>query len=81
MRLGNYKEACAVFRELLKIAPNNTQPYFEIAKCFDKLGNKTEAQRYYRKFLQTNPTSPQKQYAKNRMTKFKSQKNNYLSLV
>ncbi len=83
MKLGRYREACKVLIDLIKIAPNNAQAYLGIATCLEKTGNKTDAQRYYRKFIHQKPQLNQAHFAKTRLQNLK-QKNehcDYLSLV
>jgi len=83
MKQERYNEAFNVLISLIKIHPDYSSAYLGIATCLDKMGKQTEAQRYYRKFLQKKPLDNQAQFAKNRMEKLKSVKKrqNYLSLV
>ena len=64
MKIGKYKEASHILNEQIKRNPNDTTAFAGIGVCFDKLGKKSDAQRYYRKFLQTNPLSAQAQFIK-----------------
>ena len=68
---------------MLKLDPKDTKAYAGIGICLDKLGKKTEAQRYYRKFLINKPESPQASFVKTRMQKLRACKTNskVLSLV
>ena len=72
MKLNRYTEASLVLNELIKRNPSDTEAFAGIGVCFDKLGKRVEAQRYYRKFLQKNPLSPQAQFIKSRLEKLKS---------
>ena len=72
MKLDRYKEACLVLYELAKKNPKDTNAFAGIGVCFDKMGKRTDAQRYYRKFLQNNPFSNQAQFIKTRLEKLKS---------
>jgi tetratricopeptide (TPR) repeat protein len=83
MKLCRYKEACSTLIELIKIAPTNTQAYLGIATCLEKTGRKTEARRYYRKFIQQKPQLNQAHFAKGRLQdlKQKARQNTYLSPV
>ena len=83
MKLNRYKEACSVLVDLIKIVPTYAQAYLGIATCLEKLGNKSDAQRYYRKFIGQRPQLNQAQFAKTRLKnlKQKSKNANYLSLV
>ena len=83
MKLNRFKEACSVLIDLIKVVPNNAQAYLGIATCLEKLGNKTDAQRYYRKFIQQRPQLNQAHFAKTRLQnlKQKSVSKSYLSLV
>ena len=83
MKLNRYKEACSTLIELIKIAPTNTQAYLGIATCLEKTGHKTDAQRYYRKFIQQKPQLNQAYFAKSRLQTLrqKSKNTGILSLV
>ena len=83
MKLKRYKEACGVLIDLIKVAPTNAQAYLGIATCLEKTGNKTDAQRYYRKFIQQKPQLNQAHFAKTRLQNLqqKTANRNYLSLV
>ena len=72
MKLDRYQEASKVLNELIKLNPEYYRAYVGIAICFDKLGKKSDAQRYYRKFLIMKPFSHQAQFVKNRLLKLKS---------
>ncbi|MBR6099098.1 tetratricopeptide repeat protein [bacterium] len=83
MKLKRYKEACAVLINLIKIVPTYADAYLGIATCLEKTGNKSDAQRYYRKFINQRPQLNQAQFAKNRLKDLKQKSKNigYLSLV
>lgn len=83
MKLNRYKEACSVLIDLVKIVPSYTQAYLGIATCLEKTGNKTDALRYYRKFISNRPQLHQAQFARTRLKdlKQKSKHIGYLSLV
>ena len=84
MKVGKYKEASLVLNEQIKRNPKDTEVLAGIGICFDKLGKKSDAQRYYRKFLQSNPLSSQAQFIKSRLEKLKSltvSKGSKLSIV
>lgn len=72
MKLDRYQEASKILNELLKLNPEYYRAYVGIAICFDKLGRKIDALRYYRKFLQKKPFSHQAQFVKTRLLKLKS---------
>ncbi len=72
MKVGRFREASFVLNEQIKRNPADADAIAGIGICFDKLGKKSEAQRYYRKFLQTNPLSSQSQFIKTRLEKLKS---------
>ena len=76
MKLGNYKEASAVLHEALKLNPNYYKAYAGIGVCFDKLGKRSNAQRYYRKFLSQKPFSHNAEFIKNRLDKIRVHKSN-----
>ena len=72
MKMNRYKDASLVLNELLRRNPDDTEAFAGIGVCFDKLGKRIEAQRYYRKFLQNNPLSSQAQFIKSRLEKLKT---------
>ena len=83
MKMEMYKEASIVLNQLLKVNPSHTSALAGIGICFDKLGKKNDAQRYYRKFLSSNSQLKQVEFVKNRLEKIKSHSLNkkYLSVV
>ena len=58
-KMEMYKPALGLYLDVLKINPNYTKIYSDIGLCFDKLGKKTEAKRYYRKYLSAKPDGEQ----------------------
>ena len=74
MKLGNYKEASIVLHQMLKLNPDYYKAYAGIGVCFDKLGKRSSAQRYYRKFLSHKPFSNNAEFIKNRLDKIKTHK-------
>ncbi len=83
MKMERYKEASFVLNRIMKLDPTYHKAYVGIGICFDKLGKKADAQRYYRKFLLNKPESAQADFVKTRMQKLRGQKTptNVLSLV
>ena len=83
MKQKRYRESCGVLIDLIKIAPSYAQAYLGIATCLEKLGKKSDAQRYYRKFIQQRPQLNQAHFAKTRLQtlKQKAAKKDFLSLV
>ena len=83
MKLDRYKEACSVLIDLMKVSPSYADAYLGIATCLEKIGNKTDAQRYYRKFINQRPQLNQAQFAKRRLKDLKQKSKNigYLSVV
>ena len=80
MKLEKYQEASKILNELLKLNPEYYRAYVGIAICFDKLGRKSDAQRYYRKFLLMKPFSHQAQFVKTRLLKLKLLNHNKTNL-
>ena len=72
MKLDNYKEASLLLNQVIKLNPDYYRAYLGIATCFDKLGRRVDAQRYYRKFLSLKPFSHQAQFVKARLEKIKN---------
>lgn len=83
MKQERYREACSVLINLLKVVPAYAQAYLGIATCLEKTGDKTGAQRYYRKFINLRPQLNQAQFAKKRLKTLKEKSKNiaYLSIV
>ncbi len=74
MKMDRYKEASLVLNQIMKIDSTYDNAFFGIGVCFDKLGKKMDAQRYYRKFLLNRPDSSQASFVKDRMQKIRLQK-------
>lgn len=74
MKMENYRAACRVLNKVIKIDPQNKAAYAGIGICLDKLGKHTDAQRYYRKFLNQAPTAEDAGFIKNRIDELKSLK-------
>ena len=72
MKMEHYKEACYLLNEILKINPEYYRAYIGIGICFDKLGKRVDAQRYYRKFLSKKPFSRHAEFVKTRLNKLKA---------
>ena len=83
MKMDRYKEASTVLNKIMKIDSTYSKAYVGIGICFDKLGKKTDAQRYYRKFLSSDTDSSQKNFVLSRMQKIRENKapNMTLALV
>lgn len=78
IRLCRYREASVLLHQILKINPDYYRAYMNIGVCFDKLGMRSDAQRYYRKFLLKKPNSHQAQFVKTRMERLKNIKSNVM---
>ena len=72
MKINNYKEASILLNKIVKLNPEYYSAYLGIAKCFDKLGMRADAQRYYRKFLLKKPNSHHAPLVKARLEKLKT---------
>ena len=83
MKMERYQEASGVLNKIMKLDSTYSKAYFGIGICFDKLGKKTDAQRYYRKFLSSDTDPSQKNFVLSRMQKIRENKvqNMILSLV
>ena len=83
MKMDRYKEASVILNKIMRIDPTYYNAYAGIGICFDKLGKKSDAQRYYRKFLLKMPDSSKASFIKTRMQKLKEQNHTpkILSLV
>ena len=83
MKMERYKEASGVLSKIMKLDSTYSKAYAGIGICFDKLGRKADAQRYYRKFLSTDTDSSQKNFVLSRMQKIRENKpeNMILTLV
>lgn len=71
MKLDNYKEASLLLNQVIKLNPDYYRAYLGIATCFDKLGRRVDAQRYYRKFLLKKPNSHQAAFCESKIRKTK----------
>lgn len=67
MKQNKFKEASIILNNLLKINPEHFEAYVGIGVCFEKLGKKTDAGRYYRKYLSKQPLSPESDFVKSRI--------------
>ena len=81
MKMERYKEASLVLNQIMKLDSTYDNAFFGIGVCFDKLGKKMDAQRYYRKFLVNRPDSSQASFVKDRMQKIRLQKSTTAPLV
>ena len=81
MKLERYKEASEVLNKLIKLDSKNIEAFVGIGICFDKLGKKSYAQRYYRKFLTNQPTSNKVDFVKNRMKKIRDEQNRNIQVL
>ncbi len=57
-RLKNYKGALDRYKEALYYKDGDAVASFRIAKCEEKLGDKSEAKKYYEKYLKVLPDGP-----------------------
>lgn len=83
MSLEEYKEACSIFYQILKLNPKYEKAILGIGICFDKLKRFTDAVRYYRKFLLSMPNSEHFEHVRERISKIKffHKRKNNLSVV
>lgn len=83
MSMDSYHEASVILNQIIKLNPSYHRAYLGIGICFDKLGKKTQAIRYYRKFLEYKPNSHHALSVKTRLTELKtgmaSSKNSLMS--
>ena len=82
MKMSRYKEASFVLNKIMKLDSTYTNAYVGIGICFDKLGKKSVAQRYYRKFLSNNQGSEKADFVISRIQKLRQNKftDNFLTL-
>ena len=83
MKMELYNSALDLYKQVLKINPNYTQGYYDIAICLDKLGKQREAKRYYHKFLEYRPEDSNADFVVKRIEKLRKIKttSTKLSLV
>ena len=81
MKMERYKEASFVLNKIMKLDNNYSKAYVGIGICFDKLGKKTDAQRYYRKFLSQTQDSSQYDFVMTRINKLREQKTSNMTLA
>ena len=72
IKMELYKQALGLYMNVLKINPKYTKIYSDIGLCFDKLGNKTYAKRFYKKFLCAEPNNEQANYILKRVEKLRT---------
>jgi tetratricopeptide (TPR) repeat protein len=58
-KLKNYKGALERYKEALYYKDGDAVASFRLAKCQEKLGDKTEAKKYYEQYLKILPEGPQ----------------------
>ena len=80
VKMELYKQALNLYMDVLKINPDYTKIYSDIGLCFDKLGNKTYAKRFYKKFLCSEPTDEQANLVLKRVEKLRKIKTEKRSL-
>ncbi len=81
MKMEQYKEASFILKRLLKFNPDCSDAYAGIGVCMEKLGNKSFARRYYRKFLSMQELSPQNEFIRERLNKLKFTSEKGFSIV
>ena len=67
MKQNKFKEASQILNNLLKINPEYYGAYAGIGVCFEKLGKRTDAGRYYRKYLSKQPLSNESDFVRSRL--------------
>jgi tetratricopeptide (TPR) repeat protein len=55
---GNVDAAIDRFKDAIELRPNFAKPRLLIAEAYEKKGEKTEALKYYKEYLQVFPTAP-----------------------
>lgn len=83
LKMELYKQALELYKTALKIDPACTKIYSKIGLCFDKLGQKNSAKRYYKKFLSAQPQAQNANKVLQRLEKLRqiTSGNNNLCLV
>ena len=74
MKMDRYKEASGVLSKIMKIDSTYSKAYVGIGICFDKLGKKTDAQRYYKKYLSGTTEPSQAGFVLSRIKKLRENK-------
>ena len=57
MSMGDFEEAAKIFFDILKIDDTYSRAYLGLGICFDKLEKYTQAVRFYKKYIASNPKS------------------------
>lgn len=82
MKMDRYREATDVLKSMIKVDPSYNKAYAGIGVCLDKLGQKTDAQRYYRKYLSHQTDGAKSDFIQARFNKLRQKSDkNPLSLV
>ncbi len=58
MHIGDYRNCAKLFRKIQKLKPDYNRSLIALGICFEKMNNITSAKRYYRKFIEKNPLTP-----------------------
>lgn len=81
MKMNRYREASGVLNKIMKLDSTYLKAYVGIGICFDKLGKKADAQRYYRKYLTKTSDPNQTSFVISRMKKLRENKIHIMRLA
>ena len=75
MHLEDYINSAKTFKEVLRLQKDYYRAYLAIGICYEKLGNKQSARRFYKKYLATSNTVSSKEEVSKRIIELESKKN------
>jgi len=70
MHKGDMDAAIGRFQDAIRLRPNFAKPRLMIAEIYEKKGDKSEALRYYKEYLQVFPDAPDAAKVKKKIEKF-----------
>ena len=69
MKKGNYDAAIERFEDAARYKPNFAKPYLLLGEAYEKKGDKAEAVKAYRRYLEILPSAPDAGKVRNRIAK------------
>jgi tetratricopeptide (TPR) repeat protein len=70
---GNVDAAIDRFKDAIQVRPNFAKPRLLLAEAYEKKGDKAEALKYYKEYLQVFPTAPDSKTIRKKIEKLSGQ--------
>ena len=70
---GNVDAAIDRFKDAIQVRPNFAKPRLLLAEAYEKKGDKAEALKYYKEYLQVFPTAPDSKTVRKKIEKLSGQ--------